>query len=223
MSNPACRFVTWGAAAYVRPEVRPANSSAGCRVIQSSGPSVSKATPTLATTDAKILRDVLAPGDAWLRTGDLMRQDAAGFFCFVDRVGDTFRWKGENVATSEVAEALATMAGIEQAIVYGVAVPGTEGRAGMAVLKVGPGFDLAELRAELARRLPPYARPLFLRLADEIATTETFKPKKAALVAEGFDPARVRDPLYVDDISRAAYRSLDASLFAAIGAGELRV
>ena len=112
-------------------------------------------------SERKILRDVFARGDAWYRTGDLMRKDANGFFYFVDRIGDTFRWKGENVATSEVAEAIAAFPGIAEATVYGVAVPGTEGAAGMATLVVDGALDLAELRRHLARSLPPYARPLF--------------------------------------------------------------
>ena len=85
-----------------------------------------------AASDLKVLRNVFVNGDAWFRSGDLMRQDSAGFFYFVDRIGDTFRWKGENVSTSEVAETLSTCPGVIEAIVYGVAVPGAEGRAGMA-------------------------------------------------------------------------------------------
>ena len=93
-------------------------------------------------TDRKILRDVLAPGDAWMRTGDLMRRDAQGFYYFVDRIGDTFRWKGENVATTEVAAALGACDGVTEANVYGVTVPGADGRAGMAAITVTAGFDL---------------------------------------------------------------------------------
>ena len=98
-----------------------------------------------AATDAKMLRDVFKPGDAWFRTGDLMRRDARGYYYFVDRIGDTFRWKGENVSTTEVAETITTFPGVHEAIVYGVAAPGYEGRAGMAALVVGRyrGFDLA--------------------------------------------------------------------------------
>ena len=115
-------------------------------------------------SERKILRNVFEKGDAWYRTGDLMRRDARGFFYFVDRIGDTFRWKGENVATSEVAAAIVAFPGIIEATVYGVAVPGTEGAAGMAALVVDGAFDFSQLRKHLARVLPSYARPLFLRI-----------------------------------------------------------
>ncbi|ACL58261.1 long-chain-acyl-CoA synthetase [Methylobacterium nodulans] len=176
-----------------------------------------------AASDAKLLRDVFKPGDAWFRTGDLMRIDRQGFYFFVDRAGDTFRWKGENVATTEVAAALSGAAGVEEAAVYGVAVPGTEGRAGMAALKVGPGFDLAVLRAHLAAQLPAYARPLFLRLRAGFEITETFKQKKQTLLAEGFDPARIADPLYFEDAAAGAYVPLTAELYAAITRGAVRL
>ena len=100
-----------------------------------------------------------------------MRKDAHGYFYFVDRIGDTFRWKGENVSTTEVAEAIGAFPGVAEANVYGVAVPGHDGRAGMAAIAAGAGFDLAALRAHLAQRLPDYARPLFLRICSEIEVT----------------------------------------------------
>ena len=130
------------------------------------------------------------PGDAWVRTGDLMRTDDQGFYYFVDRIGDTFRWKGENVATAEVAAAVRAFPGVRDACVYGVEVPGASGKAGMAALVVGAGFDLAALRAHLAQRLPDYARPVFLRLVGALDVTETFKLKKQALAAEGWDRDR---------------------------------
>ncbi|GJE56800.1 long-chain-acyl-CoA synthetase [Methylobacterium thuringiense] len=172
-------------------------------------------------TSRKVVRDVLQPGDAWMRTGDLMRRDVQGFFYFVDRIGDTFRWKGENVATNEVAEAIGNCPGVIEASVYGVAVSGAEGRAGMAALVIGPDFELEALHAVLAERLPAYARPLFLRIVPTFAHTETFKQKKGALAAEGFDPSRIRDVLYVclDD----RYRRLDPSLFKEICEGKLRL
>src|SRR5207302_450613 len=110
-----------------------------------------------AASEKKILRDVFKPGDAWFRTGDLMRKDAQGYFYFVDRIGDTFRWKGENVSTSEVAEAIARCPGVLDATVFGVEIPGTDGRAGMAALVVDAGFDLAALHRHLEASLPGYA------------------------------------------------------------------
>src|SRR6185312_9188273 len=150
-------------------------------------------------TARKILRNVFAPGDAWYRTGDLMRKDTAGFFYFVDRIGDTFRWKGENVATSEVAAAIMAYPGILEASVYGVAVPGCEGAAGMATLVPQGALDLAALRSHLAQLLPAYARPLFLRIRDGIETTATFKHKTADLARQGYDPATTGDAIYFDD------------------------
>jgi fatty-acyl-CoA synthase len=176
-----------------------------------------------AESERKVLRDVFAKGDIWYRTGDLMRQDEKGFFYFVDRVGDTFRWKGENVSTLEVAEAVASCPGVVEANVYGVTVPGAEGRAGMAAIVADEAFDLGRLHAHLAERLPAYARPLFLRLRERLEITETFKQKKADLVREGFDPARVADALYFDDRGRGGYVRLDAALHERLRAGEVRL
>ncbi len=172
-------------------------------------------------TEKKILRDVFAPGDAWMRTGDLMRLDDEGFYYFVDRVGDTFRWKGENVATLEVAGVLAAAPGIVEAIVYGVAIPGAEGRAGMALLAAEGALDLEDIARRL-EALPRYARPLFLRVKPKLDVTSTFKPKRREIAEEGFDPARVADPLYVFDAERGAYVAVDASRFAAIQSGTMR-
>ena len=173
-----------------------------------------------AATAKKILRDVFETGDAYVRTGDLMRQDAQGFFYFVDRLGDTFRWKGENVATTEVAAALASCPGVAAANVYGVTVPGCDGKAGMAALETQAGFDLSELKSHLKARLPDYARPIFLRLVASLAATETFKQKKSELTREGFDPTRVADPLYVD--LGDGYSPLDGVLHERIRAGAIR-
>jgi fatty-acyl-CoA synthase len=174
-------------------------------------------------TERKIVRDVVERGDAWFRTGDLMRRDAAGFYYFVDRIGDSFRWKGENVATTEVAEAMAAFPGVSEAVVYGVAVPGTEGAAGMATLVARGALDLAALRAHLTERLPSYARPLFLRIKDRIEVTATFKHQKTDLVREGFDPAATADAIYVDDPARQSYVRLDGGLYRRIQAGGVRL
>ena len=174
-------------------------------------------------TERKILRDVFERGDAWYRTGDLMRRDASGYYYFVDRIGDTFRWKGENVAASEVAAAIVAFPGIAEASVYGVRVPEADGAAGMAALVVDGPLDFAAFRRHLAAALPSYARPLFLRIKDHIALTETFKQKKNELVRDGFNPAASDDALYFDDPSRQAYVTLGAALYDRIAAGQIRL
>ena len=176
-----------------------------------------------AESEQKILRDVFARGDAWFRTGDLMRMDTSGFYYFVDRAGDTFRWKGENVSTAEVAVAIAAFPGVREATVYGVRVPGAEGAAGMAALAVDGELDLGEFHRHLVSRLPPYARPLFLRIADRIEATGTFKHTKRDLQREGFDPATIGDPIYFDDPAKKAFIPLDQALYTRIAAGELRL
>jgi acyl-CoA synthetase (AMP-forming)/AMP-acid ligase II len=150
----------------------------------------------------RLLRDVFRTGDVWFDTGDLMREIGFGHLQFVDRVGDTFRWKSENVSTTEVEQAMARFPGVTECAVYGVEVPGMPGRAGMATVVLAPErADLARdpepLRAQLARELPGYAVPVFLRVAASLLTTGTFKHRKTALRDEGYDPRRLRDPLFV--------------------------
>ncbi len=164
-------------------------------------------------SERKVLRNVFEDGDAWYRTGDLMRKDEKGYFYFVDRVGDTFRWKGENVSTAEVAETILRCHGVDDAVVYGVTVPGTEGRAGMAAIVAGNEFDLAAFGSHVTEYLPEYARPLFLRIRSEIAITETFKPKKRDLANEGFNPVTITDEVYFYDRTRADFVKLDAALY----------
>jgi fatty-acyl-CoA synthase len=178
-----------------------------------------------AATKAKILRDVFKPGDAWFRTGDLLKRDARSYYYFIDRIGDTFRWKGENVSTTEVAETIMGFPAVIEAIVYGVAAPGHDGRAGMAALVVEDvaTFDLAGLRALIAERLPVYARPVFLRFRPRLDLTGTFKPKKTELVAQGFDPERAGDPIYFDDRAQGAYAKVDADFIAKLGAGAIKL
>jgi fatty-acyl-CoA synthase len=173
-------------------------------------------------TEKKILRDVFEPGDAWFRTGDLMRRDEKGFFYFVDRIGDTFRWKGENVATSEVAAALCEFDGVADAAVTGVEIPGCDGKAGIAVLVAGGNIDLSALRRHLVERLPPYARPLFVTIRKEIEITGTFKHRKPAGSAS-YDPAASTDPIYFNDPARDAFVRLDADLYRRIRGGEIRL
>jgi len=178
-------------------------------------------------TEAKLLRDVFKSGDCWFNTGDLVRDQGYRHVQFVDRLGDTFRWKGENVATTEVEAALNAYAGVEQAVVYGVEVPHAEGRAGMAALTLSPavaeGFDGAALAAHLQAQLPAYAVPLFLRLRAQQETTGTFKYRKVELKAEGFDPECISEPLYVLADRGNGYQLLTPALYARIVAAELRL
>jgi fatty-acyl-CoA synthase len=185
-------------------------------------------TPFEGYTDAgasakKILRDVFAAGDAWYRSGDLMRRDARGFFYFVDRIGDTFRWKGENVSTTEAAAAIGSCPGVAEAVVYGVALPGADGRAGMAAIVATGGFDVASLHCHLAAALPDYARPLFIRVCSAIEATETFKQKKQDLVDDGYNPSRVADPLYFADREADAYVPLSPTVYDRIVRREIRL
>ncbi|WP_019961118.1 long-chain-acyl-CoA synthetase [Woodsholea maritima] len=179
-------------------------------------------------TEKKILHDVFKPGDLYFRTGDLMRRDKLGYYYFMDRVGDTFRWKSENVATSEVAEAIGIFPGVEQVVVYGVEIADNPGKAGMAALVINDKFDLNALHAHVHKELPPFARPLFLRIKtkgmDE-HTTGTFKARKVELVQEGYDPAKIDEPVYFDDCSGepGQYVVLTPELKADIESGKVRI
>jgi fatty-acyl-CoA synthase len=172
-------------------------------------------------TERKLLRDVFEVGDSWYRTGDLMRQDAQGFFYFVDRVGDTFRWKGENVSTTEVGGVLASIPGIVDAVVYGVAVPGSEGRAGMAALVIDDAFDRAAFAQAVRERLPSYAQPMFVRVVPAIELTGTFRQRKQELAGAGFDPASIADPLYFREPGTGEYVRLDSALHERIQGSQL--
>ncbi|WP_430331620.1 long-chain-acyl-CoA synthetase [Rhodococcus sp. ACT016] len=148
-------------------------------------------------SEKKLVRDGFKDGDCWFDTGDLVRSQGFMHVAFVDRLGDTFRWKGENVATTEVEGALSAHPSIDEAVVYGVAVPGTDGKAGMAAvtLHAGHEFDGAQLAQALFGRLPVYAIPLFVRVVDSLETTSTFKSRKVELRDEGYTAGV--DRLYV--------------------------
>ena len=173
----------------------------------------------------KLLRDCFEKGDVYLRTGDLMRRDRASYYYFADRIGDTFRWKGENVATQEVAELLNRAPGVSETAVYGVRIPNTEGRAGMAlvVLTAGSKFDPESYYRFVARALPGYARPLFVRIGATMDVTGTLKHTKLRLQAEGYDRLRISDPLYFRDDQRRTYVPLDADLQQRIDRGVLNL
>ncbi|XP_055010156.1 long-chain fatty acid transport protein 6 [Boleophthalmus pectinirostris] len=176
-------------------------------------------------TEKKVMRNVFVKGDAYVNTGDLMAEDQEGFICFRDRVGDTFRWKGENVATTEVTEILGLVDFIQEVNVYGVEVPGHEGRAGMAAVIVRPDhtFDGEKLFECVVRDLPGYARPLFIRLQLEMEMTSTFKQQKFHLVQSGFDPSTIPEPLYVIDYKLESYIPLTKTVYQSILTGERKL
>lgn len=159
-------------------------------------------------TERKILRDVFRPGDAWFRTGDLFRRDEEDYFYFVDRIGDTYRWKSENVSTAEVGEALGAYPDLESIAVYGVEVSGEEGRAGMAAVAMKPGrsFDPAAFYALASATLPSYAVPVFVRILRQADITSTFKLRRTDLQQMGYEPGPQGDPIYVLDAAEHTYR-----------------
>jgi fatty-acyl-CoA synthase len=171
-------------------------------------------------TEAKLARNLFAAGDCWFRSGDLVRIDDDDYVYFVDRSGDTFRWKGENVSTQEVEEVLSAHPGSIAINVYGVAVPGQEGRAGMAAVTVADpmAFDVAAFHDVAARELPDYAVPLFLRVGTRVEMTATFKLRKADLQQEGYDPSAMRgDHLYVRDARARTYIPVTDAALARVG------
>ena len=180
-------------------------------------------------TESKIRRDVFQPGDAYWSSGDLLRYDEDGYFYFVDRIGDTYRWKSENVSTQEVADALSDLPGLELINVYGVQVPEQEGRAGMAAVLMQPGqqFDPEAFYALTQARLPRYAAPVFVRVSAAADLTSTFKLRKVDLQRQGYDPQAFADPLYIRDEQSRSYQPYSAQVLARVGllayAGDSRV
>ena len=179
-------------------------------------------------SDDKILTDVLESGDRWFNTGDLIRQIDVGFamglphFQFVDRVGDTFRWRAENVSTNEVGEILNACEQVEISNVYGVEVPGVEGRAGMAfiTLKDGIQFDAQAFSLYAHRELPSFACPVFVRIGKEQDTTGTFKLVKGQLKKEAFHLDQIDQPVYIKKPNSNEYELLDQAFYAQILAGK---
>jgi acyl-CoA synthetase (AMP-forming)/AMP-acid ligase II len=174
-------------------------------------------------TDGKIVRNAFRTGDAYFNSGDVLRLDRRHHLYFVDRVGDTFRWKGENVSTGEVQQQIAAWPPAAVAAVYGVCIPGTEGRAGMLslCLREGHRFDADAFKAHIDARLASYARPLFVRLMPAMNVTGTLKVRTVALQKEGFDPTEITDPIYFCHPGRDCYVPLDGELHAEIVAGRL--
>ncbi|KAJ8287284.1 hypothetical protein GJAV_G00049780 [Gymnothorax javanicus] len=176
-------------------------------------------------TERKLLRDVFVKGDVYVNTGDLMMEDHEDFIYFKDRVGDTFRWKGENVATTEVTEILGMVDFIQEANVYGVEVPGSEGKAGMAAIIIQPDceFDGKMLFDHVLHHLPNYARPLFIRIQEFMETTGTLKHQKFRLVEGGFNPSNISEPLYFLDMVENRYVPLTESIYGNIVSGKQKL
>nr|XP_006007756.2 PREDICTED: long-chain fatty acid transport protein 6 isoform X1 [Latimeria chalumnae] len=168
--------------------------------------------------EKKLLYDVFKKGDIYFNTGDMLVQDHEDFIYFRDRTGDTFRWKGENVATTEVSDIISTLDFIEEANVYGVTVPEHEGRAGMAsiILKSDEEFNLSSLYSHVSNYLPSYAHPRFLRIQASMEITGTFKQQKLRLVEEGFNPSVISDALYFLDFSKKSYVPITKDIYDSI-------
>jgi citronellyl-CoA synthetase len=180
-------------------------------------------------TEKKIVRNAFEPNDKWFNSGDLIKQVDAGFtfriphYQFVDRVGDTFRWKSENVSTNEVGEIINQHPQVEICNVYGVEVPNADGRAGMAaiVLKdVVETLDLDDFYAFVTRELPAYARPVFIRVERDMDMTGTFKLVKGDLRKEGYDVRKITDPVYVMKPGTGKYERLNEAYLDVIMAGK---
>jgi acyl-CoA synthetase (AMP-forming)/AMP-acid ligase II len=174
---------------------------------------------------AKLLHDVFTKGDSWLNSADLVRNQGFRHIAFVDRVGDTFRWKGENVATTDVESAIGSVAGIARVAVYGVELPNTDGRAGMAaiVMQAHRAFDGALLARHLFQVLPAYAVPIFVRVMQTQKITGTFKMRKVELKQQGFDPAEIREPMFVLLHRDRGYEALTVESFHRIQDGNLKL
>ena len=172
-----------------------------------------------AASESKIRRNVFQSGDAYWSSGDLLRYDDDGYFYFVDRIGDTFRWKSENVSTLEVADTLSDMPGLELINVYGVQVPEHEGRAGMAAILMQPGhaFDPQAFYALTEARLPRYAAPIFVRVSPAADLTSTFKQRKVDLQRQGYAPQLFADPLFVRDDTTGTYQPYSLHVLARTG------
>ncbi|XP_067587733.1 long-chain fatty acid transport protein 6 isoform X1 [Pseudorca crassidens] len=176
-------------------------------------------------TEKKLLCDVFKKGDVYFNTGDLMVQDQENFLYFWDRIGDTFRWKGENIATTEVADIVGMLDFIQDTNVYGVSVPDYEGKAGMASITLKPNMslDLEKVYEQVVTFLPAYACPQFLRIQEKMETTGTFKLQKFRLVEEGFSPLKISDPLYFMDKLKKSYIPLTKEIYDQIVLGEIKL
>lgn len=174
-------------------------------------------------SEKKVVYDVFKKGDSAFLSGDIIVSDEFGYLYFKDRTGDTFRWKGENVSTSEVEGIVSNLVDFKDCVIYGVEVPGSEGRAGMAaIVDKENSINLSKLAEGIKKALPSYARPMFLRILSEVEMTGTYKMKKLDLQKEGFDPSIIRDKLYCSS-SNGCYEPLTQDVYNQIKTGKLRL
>ncbi|XP_054423787.1 long-chain fatty acid transport protein 5 [Pteronotus mesoamericanus] len=176
-------------------------------------------------SERKLVRNVRRPGDVYYNSGDVLSMDREGFLYFCDRLGDTFRWKGENVSTREVEGVLSLVDFLQEVNVYGVSVPGCEGKVGMAAVQLVPGraFDGQRLYQHVRTWLPAYAVPHFVRIQDTLEITSTFKLVKSQLVREGFDVGAIADAVFVLDNQAQAFRPLTQEMYQALCEGTWRL
>lgn len=174
-------------------------------------------------TEKKIIRNVFSKGDAAFASGDLLTMDRFGYLYFKDRCGDTYRWKGENVSTMEVEAIISNSLQLTDSIVFGVEVPGCEGKAGMAaILDPDHTVNLDELLKKLRQNMPVFSIPVFIRLAKHFEMTATHKLPKVALRKEGYNPALTSDPLYMFDSKQSKYVRIDQQLYDDIQKGLIK-
>ena len=195
---------------------------AGLLLMKITDPTIFAGYTDKVATNKKIFKNPFGNGEIWLNTGDLLRNIGYYHAQFVDRLGDTFRWKGENVSTSEVEDILSSFNRIEHSSVYGVKIPETNGRAGMASIIITEGsekFDFNDLLSVLKTNLPQYAIPKFIRFLSELSTTGTFKIKKYKMKEEGFDIKKTSDPIYVLLPGSKEYTRLTDNIYNNIGRG----
>lgn len=175
-------------------------------------------------TAKKIIRDVYRKGDAAFLSGDLLTMDDYGYVYFKDRTGDTFRWRGENVSTMQVEAIISNILNLKDCVVYGVEVPGCEGKAGMvSILDPEKCINLIEFLSELRKRLPPFAIPTFVRIVDQLEATGTYKLPKSWLQKQAFDPNIITDPLFFLDPKTNQYQRMDSDLYQQIITGHVRL
>lgn len=173
-------------------------------------------------SEKKILRNVFSVGDQAFNTGDILVMDEFGYFYFKDRTGDTFRWRGENVATSEVEAVISNIVGLKDVVVYGVEIPNVEGKAGMAAIVDDEGLlNMERFAAGVKQHLPPYAWPLIVRILPHLPITGTYKLKKRELQVEGYNPSIVHDRMYFLD--KGVYVPLNDELYSKIVNGDIRL